>query len=128
MSKWVLDASAILAYLLEEEPGFHEVAGRLNTAAVSTVNVAEVASKLGEKGANVEVVRGVVEGLNVEIIGFDRALSYRVGDLRGATKQWGLSLGDRACLATAERLGVPAVTTDPNWALLSVGVEIQVIR
>jgi len=124
----VLDASAVLAYLLEEEPGFQEVAGRLNTAAVSTVNLAEVASKLGEKGAKAEVVRGIVEGLNVEIIGFDRALSYRVGELRVATKQWGLSLGDRACLATAERLGVAAVTTDRNWALVDVGVEIQVIR
>jgi PIN domain nuclease of toxin-antitoxin system len=38
------------------------------------------------------------------------------------------SLADRACLALAERLGVPAVTADREWAKADVAAEVQLIR
>ena len=44
------------------------------------------------------------------------------------TRSAGLSLADRACLALASRLGVPAVTADRAWTTLDVGVEIVCIR
>ena len=37
-------------------------------------------------------------------------------------------LADRACLALAVRLGVPAVTADRAWAELDVGVEVIAVR
>jgi ribonuclease VapC len=43
-------------------------------------------------------------------------------------RQRGLSLGDRACLALAESLRQPVLTTDRAWRGLSVGVEIRLIR
>ena len=44
------------------------------------------------------------------------------------TRGAGLSLGDRYCLALAQRLGVPVLTADQQWANVSVGIAIQVIR
>ncbi|MBA3425206.1 MAG: PIN domain-containing protein, partial [Rubrobacter sp.] len=47
MSEVVLDASALLA-LLNREPGHEEVARIVPDAAISAVNLSEVAAKLAE--------------------------------------------------------------------------------
>ena len=127
MSSCVLDSSAVLV-LVQREPGFETVAGFFSTAAISTVNLAEVASKLADKGLLSAELRNLLQQLNLEIIDFDEELSYLVADLREATRATGLSLGDRACLATAKKLGVRAVTADRKWGQLKVGVEVQIVR
>ncbi|WP_319993753.1 PIN domain-containing protein [Deinococcus aetherius] len=48
--------------------------------------------------------------------------------LRPLTKSAELSLGDRYCLALAQRLGVPVLTADRAWSSLSAGVPVTVIR
>ena len=52
-----------------------------------------------------------------------------VADAEGAAMQWrpgdGLSLGDRLCLALAERLDQPALTADRSWGR---SARIQQIR
>ena len=127
MSSCVLDSSAVLAYL-HNEPGGETTAGLLDEAAISAVNAAEVGAKLSDDGASEDRIRRIFRDLDIEITDFDETLSYRVAALRQATRGVGLSLGDRACLATAQRLGVRAVTADRKWSSLNVGVQIQVIR
>jgi ribonuclease VapC len=124
---FVLDSSAILA-LLQEEPGHETVAGALDEAAVSAVNVAEVASKLADRGMRQEAVRAQIRSLGAKIIAFDDAQSYRVGELRNATRSVGLSIGDRACLGLALLEGAAAITADRAWAGLELGIEIRLIR
>ena len=127
MSRWVLDASAALAFL-QRQPGREAVEEVLDAAAISTVNVAEVAARLAEGDFSGSEIRQTVESLGTEVVDFDSGLAYRAAELRRATKHAGLSLGDRACLATAQRLGAGVLTTDRSWAGLEVGVEIRVIR
>jgi len=127
MISCVLDASAVLAYLAEET-GFKEIEKLLGEAGVSAVNIAEVASKLAERGTSVERVRQTIEALGVEVIPCDETLAYLIGELRASTKGAGLSLGDRACLATAIQRGVRAITADRSWKSLKLGVRIHVIR
>lgn len=105
-------------------------------ASISAANLAEALSKLAERGADPSEVltglqsRGVVGGLlGVQPLTIDDALA--IAELRPATKEHGLSLGDRACLALGLRLGLPVVTADRAWvALESVidGVQIQSVR
>lgn len=126
MNRVVLDATALLAFLHREQ-GADVVAAALDRAIISAVNLAEVATKLAERGASLSHIRRVVSALKVGVIGFDNVLSYRVAALRASTKDAGLSLGDRACLATAQSLGAAALTTDRSWTRVDVGVEIQVL-
>lgn len=49
-------------------------------------------------------------------------------DLMAITRPFGLSLGDRCCLATALRLSLPVLTADRAWANLSIGIDITLIR
>ena len=127
MSKVVLDASALLA-LLNSEPGADQVGAMLSSAVVSAVNLSEVTSKLAEAGMPEAAIREALEGLAVEVAPFDREQAYTAGLLRPATMSLGLSLGDRACLSLAQRLGLPAVTTDAAWAKLDMAVEVRVVR
>ncbi len=129
----VLDASALLAYL-QGEPGADAVAGALSQGAViSLVNLAEVFSKVAERGKDPEALetelsmRGLLYGV-LEAQPFTREDALEVARLRPLTRSLGLSLGDRACLALARRLGLPALTTDKNWARLDLGVDVRVIR
>jgi ribonuclease VapC len=44
------------------------------------------------------------------------------------TMPQGLSLADRACLALAARLGIPALTADRSWTDAEVEAGVQLIR
>jgi ribonuclease VapC len=128
VSNCVLDASALIA-LMYQELGSAAVEQAIDDgAAISAVNVSEVAAKLNEAGMADDEVREALEALDVVVHPFDRALAYRAGLLRAQTKSFGLSLGDRACLALAAELGLPAVPTDRAWERLTVGVTIRMIR
>ncbi|WP_419947486.1 type II toxin-antitoxin system VapC family toxin [Candidatus Palauibacter sp.] len=125
----VLDASAVLAALLNE-PGAVRVERALKRgAAMSSVNVAEVAARLSQDGLPSVTVASVVRGLGIEIIPFDRQAALLSGAYRPQTQRHGLGLGDRACLATARRLGLPALTADRSWTDLEIdGVKVVQIR
>jgi len=123
----VLDASALLA-LLNQEPGGNSVGAVLPRAAISSVNVAEVVSKLVEQRIPDADIRETIQSLGLKVVDFDVELAYAAGLLHLITKKWGLSLGDRACLALAHRLHAPAFTTDRAWKKIKIGLEVRAIR
>jgi ribonuclease VapC len=125
----VLDASALLA-LLFEEPGADRVRAVIADAAMSTVNLAEVVGYLARKGTTEADIRSMTADIRVALVSFDEELAYTTGLYLPATRTAGLSLGDRACLALADRLAVRAQTTDRSWSRIAaaVGVEVEVIR
>ena len=127
MADAVLDASAVLA-VLRREPGADTVAAIMPSAVISAVNLAEIISKLVERGASPETACELVDQLPFSVAPFDATLARRAGALRSATRSKGLSLGDRCCLALAEQQGAPALTTDRRWAELNIGISIQLIR
>ncbi len=125
----VLDASALLALLLGE-PGSKGVQTVLASSAMSDVNLSEIVAYFARHGVEEREIRLVLDPLPIERHPFDGHLAYIAGLLVPATKQRGLSLGDRACLALAKQLGVKAVTADRSWLHIAnaVGVEVEVIR
>lgn len=127
MSDVVLDASALLAFT-NEEPGAEVVREILSQSAIATVNLTEVVSRLLDLGGAFEDVNVTMAALPVTVISFDQELALSAGAMRDATRHLGLSLGDRACLALAARLGLPALTADRRWGGLDVGVDIRLIR
>lgn len=104
------------------------MAAALPGAAMSAVNLAEVVAKLRERGLALAEIRDALAGLALDIRPFATVQAYAAGDLRPATRDFGLSLGDRACLALAAELGVPAFTADREWARLKLGIDVQVVR
>ena len=127
MAEVVLDASALLA-LLNDEPGADIVASVLAASAISTLNLSEVVGKLADVGMPATAIREALRDFPLEVVPFDEEQAYEAGLMRPATKGAGLSLGDRACLSLAHRLGLPALTTDRNWKHLQVDVKVSIIR
>lgn len=127
MGRVVLDASAILV-LLNDEPGASAVLEALDDAVVSAVNLSEVVAKLLETGMPGDEVEDILGGLGLQVRPFDEAAAWSAGALRPGTKKAGLSLGDRACLALAKELGLPALTADTAWAKTPAGVEVRLLR
>jgi ribonuclease VapC len=129
----VLDASALLA-LLKGEPGAERVAEALERGAyLSAVNLAEVLSKLADWGedpaeAQARMAQVGLLGAAVEVLPFTGEDALEVARLRALTRAHGLSFGDRACLALARRLGLPALTAERAWAELDLGIPVEVLR
>ncbi len=127
MASAILDASALLAHI-GGEPGSDGVDALAGEALISAVNLAEVLSKLTERGLSQRDADGIVYRYRLEIVPFDEELARQTGALRPATRSLGLSLGDRACLALAQRERLPVLTADRSWAKLDLGVAIRVVR
>jgi ribonuclease VapC len=129
----VLDASALLAYL-QGEAGADNVATSLTQGtAMSAVNWAEVLSKLFERGKLPQVVTAQLRDLGllgqaIKIYPIDEVLALVIAELLPQTRSMGLSLGDRACLALALTLDLPALTADRAWSKVNAGVSVRLIR
>jgi PIN domain nuclease of toxin-antitoxin system len=123
----VLDASAVLAVYFDER-GAEQVCSALPGPLLSSVNYAEVIGKCLDRGAAIGSIRRKLAAMGFEVVPHDARLAYRTGELRPLTKQLGLSLADRACLALAERERLPVLTADRHWGSLDLGIDVRLIR
>lgn len=127
MTARAIDTSVVMAILLGE-PG-QEVAARLAPGSVlSSVNLAEIVTKCIEKAVPPDLARRYIRDSNIEVAGFDAEHAILAGDLFQVGRKGILSLGDRACLATAIRLDAVVVTADRAWSTLGLPCKIELIR
>ena len=128
MSRVVLDASAVLA-LLNNEPGADKLTLELlSNATSSTVNLAEVQTKLVSEGGHPDEAWEDTLSSIREAAPFTDEHARLAGSLVAQTRALGLSLGDRACLALGLALKAPVYTADKSWKNLKLGLRIHVIR
>lgn len=128
MSKVVVDASVVIAYL-RREPGWESLEGHLASAClIGAVNLTEVIGTLRDKGIAPEVIDRILDQLALTVMPYDEPQAREAGELRVASRHLGLSLGDRACLALARVQKLTAITTDSAWGQLDVGIQVQVVR
>lgn len=130
--KSVLDASAVLALLHDEEGASEVVEAIADGATISTVNWAEVLSNVAADGDDPQEVASRLHVAGKNVVLWVEALTavdcVEVARLRPLTRARGLSLADRACLALAARLRIPALTADRQWARADTDAEIKLIR
>jgi PIN domain nuclease of toxin-antitoxin system len=109
----VLDASAVLAWA-QGEPGSDVVEQVLLDGAVcGAANWSEVVQKVRAAGKDWTLLKALLENYAVTVEPVTAA------DAELAAEYWrpgsGLSLGDRLCLALAERRDATAWTADTAW-------------
>lgn len=122
----VLDASALLAYM-HGERGWERVEAAFRGALMSSVNYAEVLSKVAERGGDPRETDGEF-GPQLLIVPFTAAHALTSARLRSSTRHLGLSLGDRACLALGLERGATVLTADRAWAGLDDTYRVEVVR
>lgn len=109
----VLDASAILAFLLNEDGAEAVEAALAGDSCCGAVNWSEVAQKVLAADRDWEIVRALLVSYSI------RVEAVIGDDAEWAARRWkrgeGLSLADRLCLALAERADAEVLTADLAW-------------
>lgn len=123
----ILDASAILAYL-HNEPGWQMVEPSILDASAhaSPVNIAEVAAKLIDRGVPPDDALSTIAILNLKLLPFAAQESAETARLRPLTRSRGLSLGDRACLATARLHRMAVLTANRPWLEFAKDLQLDI--
>ena len=124
----VFDSSAVLAAIFQDPGGDSVVAAWADGEnLISAVNYAEIVAKLNERGMSEAEVITVMEGVPLTLVAFDQSIAHASGLLRRASQAWGLSLGDRACIALARSKSASVVTADKQWQQVP-GLDVLLIR
>jgi len=120
---FVLDASALLAFLRGESGDYVVESALLGGAVCGAANWSEVAQKTLHEGRDWNAARQLLEGYELIVEPVTQA------DAEWAATYWQthqyLSLGDRLCLALTDRLGATALTSDTMWG---TDAPVQQIR
>lgn len=125
--KVIFDASALLI-LLNKEPGYLVVKEYVSQAIISAINFSETLTVLMNIGIPQEDAVKLSTSIITEIIPFDSNQAILCASLRTITKQYGLSIGDRACLALAKYKNLPVITADKVWQQLNLPLDIILAR
>ena len=128
MNKGVVDARGVIASR-RREPGRAALEPPLaGHGLISPVNLTEVIGKRREKGVDSATLEAILEQVGWTGVAFDQVQARRAGERRVATRQLGLSWGDRACRALAAVQGLTARTTEAAWGALEAAIAVQVVR
>lgn len=127
--KYLLDTSALIA-LLKKESGYEMIEKIIANSAISSVNFSEFVAVLARSGISYIDIDEMIKDIVPEIIPFCEDTSTKAGKLITVTKDYGLSLGDRACIATGDHYQMEIHTTDKVWSKLQpqIATKITVIR
>ncbi|RYE11618.1 MAG: PIN domain-containing protein [Rickettsiales bacterium] len=127
--KVILDASAVIAFL-KKENGYMEVQEVIHKAVISSINATEIAKYIhSENKLSIEDTKKIIDSIFEEIVPFNGEQIYMNASLVSQTKRYGLSLGDRACIALGQITGYPVYTTDRIWKEIGIpNVDIRLIR
>jgi PIN domain nuclease of toxin-antitoxin system len=128
MNEVVFDASAMLALIQGERRADKLTDEILDRAVASTVNLAEAQSKLVKASNDPDRAWAAVLSTISNVEPYTSQQARIAGTLITTTEKFGLSLGDRSCLALAIALEAPVYTTEQSWRNLKLGVPIHVIR
>jgi PIN domain nuclease of toxin-antitoxin system len=127
MFKYVIDSSALLAVIFNE-PGAERIEPLYEYSFISAVNYTESLTKLVQKGYDFENAKKHLSTVVSNIVDFKFEIAPTAAWLDATTSKFGLSLGDRACLATAMNSNCEVLTTEKIWSKLTLPVKIHYMR
>jgi PIN domain nuclease of toxin-antitoxin system len=128
MAKIVFDSSAIIA-LFAKEKGYEFIKKHMKNAIISSVNIAEVYKYCIEvQNLTEDESKNLIELLDIKIIDFTNDQALITAKLVNKTKKYGLSLGDRACIALAMLGKNSIITCDNIWQKVDVGIKFIMAR
>ena len=127
-NKIVFDSSALIM-LFAKEPGYESVRQNLKHAIISSVNIAEVYKYcIAVQNLTEDDCRNLIKLSGIKIIDFCEEQALIPAKIIKQTKEYGLSLGDRGCIALAMFKNYPVLTCDKIWQKVDLDVEFVMAR
>jgi PIN domain nuclease of toxin-antitoxin system len=129
MANKIVFASSALIMLFAKEAGYESVRQNLKHAIISSVNIAEVYKYCIEvQNLTEEDCRNLIKLSGIKIIDFCEEQALISAKIIKQTKHYGLSLGDRGCIALAMLKNYPILTCDKIWQKVDLDVEFIMAR
>lgn len=127
-NKIVLDSSALIT-LFAKETGYQYVKQHMKYAIISSINIAEVYKYCIEtQNLTEDDCRNLIKLSGIKIIDFCEEQALISATIIKKTKQYGLSLGDRGCIALAMLKNCSILTCDKIWQKVDLNVEFIMAR
>jgi len=127
-NKIVFDSSALIM-LFAKEPGYESVRQNLKHAIISSVNIAEVYKYcIAVQNLTEDDCRNLIKLSGIKIIDFCEEQALITAKIIKQTKEYGLSLGDKGCIALAMFKNYPVLTCDKIWQKVDLDVEFVMAR
>lgn len=127
MSNCILDSTAVLACLLNEQGG-DIVRPLLRGGLISSVNAAEVIYKTFTGLRSITDHLKHFQRLEMEVVNFDLTHAGYASTLNLSHHSAKLSFADRACLALAMQRKVPVYTANEHWPTFREMIDVRCIR
>lgn len=105
-----------------------EIASALSSKLGRKATRKDVIKACEAESIDIEAVAPLFSALGIRVMPFDEAHARKVGSLRNITRTMGLSLGDRACLATTLIEACRGVRADRIGLKRDLGLEIVSVR
>jgi PIN domain nuclease of toxin-antitoxin system len=126
--KIVFDSSALIM-LFAKEPGYEIIRQHMKYAVISSVNIAEVYKYCIEvQQLSEEDCRHLIKLSGIKIIDFCEEQALITARIINHTRQYGLSLGDRSCIALAMFKNCSILTCDKIWQKVDLDVNFIMAR
>ena len=125
----VLDSSALIALIAEEAGGQIVQKSLQDAVIINTINYAELLKYFKQYNYNYQGIVKLLISSGLYIHDFSKKEAELSAEILPYTKPYGLSLGDRACLATAINHNLEVLTADRTWAKINYpNLKITLIR
>jgi PIN domain nuclease of toxin-antitoxin system len=127
-NKIVFDSSALIM-LFAKEPGYEQVRQHMKYAIISIINIAEVYKYcIDVQNLTEDDCKNLIKLTGIKIIDFCEEQALITAKIIKQTKQYGLSLGDRGCIALAILGNYPILTCDKIWQKVDIDVQFIMAR
>ena len=127
-NKIVFDSSALIM-LFAKEPGYEQVKQHMKYAIISSINIAEVYKYcIDVQNLTEDDCRNLIKLTGIKIIDFCEEQALITAKIIKQTKQYGLSLGDRGCIALAILGNYHILTCDKIWQKVDIDVQFIMAR
>ncbi len=123
-TKNLLDASAYIAYL-NKESGFEIIKNIINKSSINTITYTEIISFYAKKIIDEYTLKELCQ--YIHIIDVNEDICFNAGNIMKISKEYGLSLGDRLCLAIAIYFKLDVYTSDKIWLKLANKLKLNIV-
>ncbi len=121
-----MDASALVAVACNEQY-MPELPSMFLDSVITTLNLAEaLTAVIKNTGADPDLIWDSLGSFVQCHYPIDDKLTYEVIKMHPLAKQYGLSFGDRYCLALGKILNLPVYTGDRIWKNLEASLRITI--
>ena len=117
-SKYILDASALLALIYNEKSNI-DMVHFLENSSMHYFNVSEVLNVLHRCGIEISIANEITRSLISRFLPCNNDNAFKTAEIKQKYCHLGISAGDSFCIALSIQFDIPVISADMAWKYVS---------